>query len=104
MNYSVPPAQLLSGGTRRPQAGCLQWMQDVVCQLVGICMVQQYVMNGKRAVGTVRHDVLPGERFHVNTIIYQVQGLLPSDIFGPCALDRPAVHLQVKPWAENVAL
>ncbi len=70
-------------------------MQDVVYQLVGIGMVPRYVMNGKRAVGTVRHDVLPGERFHVNTIIYQVQGLLPSDIFGlyPCALDLPAVHL-----------
>ena len=67
----------------------------MVCQLVGIGMVPRYVMNGKRAVGTVRHDVLPGERFHVNTIIYQVQGLLPSDIFGlyPCALDLPAVHL-----------
>jgi hypothetical protein len=73
-------------------------MPDVVCQLVGIGMVPQYVMNGKRAVGTVRHDVtdvLPGERFHVNTIIYKVQGLLPSYIFGlyPCALDLPAVHL-----------
>ncbi len=61
-------------------------MQDVVCQLVGIGMVPQYVMNGKGAVGTVRHVVLPGEMLHVNTIIHHVQGLLPSDIHSlyPC--------------------
>ncbi len=41
----------------------------------------------------------------MNTIIHQVQGLLPSDtIYGlyPCHLELPAVHLKVKHWAENV--
>ena len=38
-NHSVPPAQRLSGRTRRPPAGCRRRMRDVVCQLVGIGMV-----------------------------------------------------------------
>ncbi len=68
-------------------------MQDVVCQLVGIGMVPRYVMNGKGAVGTVRHVVLPGERFHVNMLIYHIWGLLPSNIYGlyHYHLDLPAV-------------
>ncbi len=36
---STLPAQLLSWRARRSQAGCRQWMPDVVCQLVGIGMV-----------------------------------------------------------------
>ncbi len=64
-DHSVPHAHLLSGRTRRPQAGCRRRMQDVVCQLGGIGMVPRYVMNGKGAVGTVRHVVLLGERFHL---------------------------------------
>jgi hypothetical protein len=33
------PAQPLLRGAWRPQAGFRRWMQDVVCQLVGIGMV-----------------------------------------------------------------
>ncbi len=42
---STPPAQRLSWRARRPQAGCLQWMPHVVCQLVGIGMVLWYVVQ-----------------------------------------------------------
>jgi hypothetical protein len=35
---------LFSRSAKRLQAGCLLWMPDVVCQLVGIGMVLWYVM------------------------------------------------------------
>ncbi len=43
----APHAQPLSRRSRRPQAGCRRWMPDVARQLVGVGMVQQYVMNVK---------------------------------------------------------
>ena len=46
VQFDVP----LSRRPRQPQEGCWWWMQDVVCQLVGIVVVQWYVMN--RMVGS----------------------------------------------------
>ncbi len=35
-----PPSQRLSRRIQRPQAGCGRWMQDVICQLLGLGLVQ----------------------------------------------------------------
>ena len=59
-NHSAPPAQLLSGSARRPPGGFRGRMQDVVCQLVGIGMVPQYVRKANGFQGTVRHGVRHG--------------------------------------------
>ncbi len=56
-NRSPPPAQSLSGSARRLPAGFLGRMQDVICQLVGIGMVQRYVMKANSVESTVRHGV-----------------------------------------------
>ena len=42
--YVIPIQNILS---RRPQAGCRRWLQDVVCQLVGfqVGLVPCYVMK-----------------------------------------------------------
>ncbi len=57
---SIPPAQPLSLGAMRQQAGFWRWMPDVVCQLVGIGMVPWYVMKLAVGVSVVPH----GEKFH----------------------------------------
>ncbi len=44
-NNSTPPAQRLSWRARWQQAGCRQWMQHMVCQLVSTGMVPWYVVK-----------------------------------------------------------
>ncbi len=92
-NHSAPSAQRLSGCTRRPQVWRQRRMQDVVCQLVGIGMVQGYAMYSEGLDSTL----LPlqiGEKFHMNSIIHHVWGMLPPDIHDlyHCRLVLPAVH------------
>ena len=58
-NNSAPPSQSLLGRTRRPQEGCWWWMQDVVCQRVGIVVVPWYVMNRMLGSAGILHLIPP---------------------------------------------
>ncbi len=75
-NHPAPHAHLLSRRSLLPQAGCRRWMQDVVCELVGIAMVLWYVMNIKGFWCAKQH----GNRFHVNSMQHHVWSMLPSTL------------------------
>ncbi len=60
-NHSAPPGQPLSQTAWWPAALCQWQMQDVVCQVMGIGMVLQYVIKTNGVEGTVLHGVQHGE-------------------------------------------